>query len=168
MIEIREYRKSDSIEEITRLLNRAYAELAAMGLRYVATWQTPDITAETIADGDCLLALDGERIVGTVTLYGRDDDEVCPYYNRPGLVLFGKFAVDPDRRGEGIGRMLYQAVENLARSKGATEIACDTAEQATHLVGLYERWGFKVVGSVDWSETNYVSVILAKALSVEP
>jgi GNAT superfamily N-acetyltransferase len=164
MIEIRPYCPGDSVEELTILLNRANAELADMGLRYVATWQTPDMTAEMLPWGTCLLATDGERLVGTVTLFPTEPDGHCPFYAQPGVFHFGKFAVDPDRRGEGIGRKLFEAAENLAREQGATTLACDTAEQAKHLIRLYESWGFKVVDLQDWTSTNYISVILDKHL----
>jgi ribosomal protein S18 acetylase RimI-like enzyme len=164
MIQIRLIRETDSIEEITRLLNRAYAELAAMGLRYVAAWQTADMTAKTVSSDICLLAVDEDKIVGTVMLYDPYDDQECPFYGQPEVRHFGKFAVDPDRRGEGIGAMLYQTAERLARESGAKTIACDTAEQAAHLISLYEKWGFQIIDRVDWSETNYISVVLAKSL----
>lgn len=152
------------MEAITLLLNRAYASLADQGLRYVASWQTPEMTAELIAEGDCLIAKDGDDIVGTVLLYGKEDDSGCAYYRKPGVVYFGKFAVEPTRKGEGIGKRLFEAIEALARGKGAKELACDTAEPATHLVDMYRRWGFEIVERQDWSITNYVSVVMAKRL----
>ncbi|TPW03380.1 MAG: hypothetical protein FD129_3057, partial [bacterium] len=39
---LRPFGANDSISELTGLLHRAYARLAAMGLKFVATWQTDD------------------------------------------------------------------------------------------------------------------------------
>lgn len=161
---IREYRDEDSIEAITVLLNRGYAGLAERGLRYVASWQTPEMTLERIRMGTCFLALDGSKIVGTVMLYPTAEDAGCELYMQPGVFHFGKFAVDPDRRGEGIGRMLFDTIEATARDQGAEILACDTAEPATDLIAMYERWGFKIVGKQDYTLTNYISVVLAKPL----
>jgi len=162
---IREYRDGDSVEEITSLLNRGYAALAERGLRYVASWQTPDMTLERIRMGTCFLALDGSRIVGTVMLYPTAEDSECQLYTQPGVFHFGKFAVDPNRQREGIGRMLFLAAEDEARKQGATTFACDTAEPATDLIAMYRRWGFEIVGKQDYSLTNYISVVLAKSLT---
>jgi ribosomal protein S18 acetylase RimI-like enzyme len=57
-----------------------------------------------------------------------------------------------------------KAAEDHARANGATEIACETAEGATHLISLYERKGFRVIGRADFEDTNYQSVILVKKL----
>ena len=44
------------------------------------------------------------------------------------------------------------------------ELACDTAEGATHLIALYTKQGFQKVGMADWEGTNYKSVIFSKTL----
>ncbi len=54
--------------------------------------------------------------------------------------------------------------EGRAREWGARLIAIDTSEHATDLITLYSKRGYKIVDSVSWPETNYRSVILAKAL----
>jgi predicted N-acetyltransferase YhbS len=163
-IQIRTYREGDSVEEITKLLNRAYKSLADQGLRYVASWQTPDMTAERMPLGTCLLAFDDERLVGTVMLYTPPNDTECAYYRKPGVHYFGKFAVDPDRQGEGIGRQLFDAAEAEARRQGAAELACDTAKPAAHLVAMYESWGMEIVDEADFSLTNYESWVFRKIL----
>ena len=42
-IEIRLIEPSDSIEELTVLINRAYKQLADLGFKYVGTWQGEDL-----------------------------------------------------------------------------------------------------------------------------
>jgi GNAT superfamily N-acetyltransferase len=164
---IRQYRHGDSVEAITTLLNGAYAGLAEQGLRYLASWQTSDMTRERIEVGTCFLAFENDDLLGTVTLYPPDSDSECEHYRKPGVYYFGKFGVDPDRRGEGIGKMLFQAVEERAIELGATHLACDTAIPATHLTALYKSWGFDVIASQNWSMTNYESVIMSKPLTEE-
>jgi hypothetical protein len=44
-------------------------------------------------------------------------------------------------------------------------MALDTSLPAHALIGLYERWGYRVVGRCDWRpDTNYESVVMAKDL----
>ena len=110
------------------------------------------------------MALAGDAIVGTITVYESSGSSSHAYYRRPGLFLFGQFGVHPDFQGLGIAKRLYQTVEEFARSQGCSEIALDTAETAHQLIATYERWGFRIVDTADWDSTNYVSVIMAKHL----
>jgi GNAT superfamily N-acetyltransferase len=152
-------------EALTRLLHRAYASLAEKGFRYTATYQSPEITKNRCESGTCIVAeIDGE-IVGTVTFYNPAQTEHSEWYDRPEVASFGQFAVEPTMQGHGIGRLLLDEVERLAVESGAGELACDTAEGAKHLIALYEKRGYRIVGTVDWGETNYLSVILSKEIT---
>ncbi len=163
MPEIRPDRAGDSIEGITDVLNRAYKPLGDMGLRYVATWQTPDITLERVSRGTAFVAVEDGRFVGTISLYPPSLDAGCDLYCAEWH--FGQFGVDPELQCKGIGKALYEATENEARNKGAITLALDTAKPAAHLIALYKRWGFEVVGEADWRpHTNYLSVLMAKTL----
>jgi GNAT superfamily N-acetyltransferase len=73
-----------------------------------------------------------------------------------------QFAVHPEHQGSGIGRMLLQRAERWAKDSGFMELAMDTAEQATHLVELYTRLGYRHVGWVQWPGKVYRSVVLSK------
>lgn len=159
----RAWGSNDDVAQLTALLHRAYKELADMGLRYTATWQTAAITEERIQGGRCTVAVLNGRFVGTVTFYRESDG--CEWYERPDVASFGQFGVDPDFRGQGIGRTLLDIVEAQARESGAEELALDTAEGATHLISLYLKRGFRFVQHVQWHETNYRSVILSKRLT---
>ena len=46
-----------------------------------------------------------------------------------------------------------------------TELALDTSENATHLIALYEKWGYTQVATHDWRPgVNYLSVVMSKRL----
>ncbi|MAE72356.1 MAG: hypothetical protein CME06_18040 [Gemmatimonadetes bacterium] len=53
---IRRLDPGDDLGELTRLLHRAYADLARQGLRYVATHQDLETTRNRVAEGDCFVA----------------------------------------------------------------------------------------------------------------
>ena len=59
---------------------------------------------------------------------------------------------------------MMRKAEERARASGAMELAVDTAGPADHLLAMYKRWGYAPVEHVQWSHTNYVSVILTKPL----
>jgi GNAT superfamily N-acetyltransferase len=160
---IRPYEAGDSLEEITELLHRAYADLGRRGLNFVATDQDVATTKDRIDSGTCFVAQLDSRLVGTVTVYQPEPDEHCELYRRPGVWHFGQFGVEPSLQGRGVGRSLLEAVERHALANGATEIALDTAEPAADLIALYERWGYRTVGHVQWHGRHYRSVLMSKA-----
>jgi len=156
---------SDSLEALTELVHRAYAELAAMGLRYWATHQDVQDTARRAADGECVVAVSGPALVGTLTLMPPDRADGADWYARPEVASFGQFAVEPDRQRAGIGSMLLDWAEVRAAHLGASELALDTAESAHHLIAMYQRRGYRFIDHVDWRpHVNYRSVILSKTL----
>ena len=162
MITVRPWDASDDLSELTKLLHRAYAPLAAANMRYVATHQTDKTTLHRIGKGTCFVAEEDGVILGTVCYYRTGKGH--PHYEQPHVAQFSQFAVEPDAQGRGIGKLLLERVAQSARDDGATELALDTSEHAEHLIALYKKWGYRVVGEADWDATNYKSVILSKAL----
>lgn len=163
-IEIRECRLPDDLLPMTELLHRAYAELAARGLRYVATHQTPDITEQRIRAGYCFVAEGNGELVGTITVRKPSSSSPVAAYRNPETFVFGQYGVDPTMRGKGIGRGLHEQVIQFAAAKGARAMALDTAAPALHLIELYSKWGYIEVGRHSWEDTNYESVIMRKTL----
>jgi len=47
---------------------------------------------------------------------------------------------------------------------GASEIALDTAEPATHLQDWYISRGYRPIEFAQWAHTNYRSIIMSKPL----
>ena len=164
MLFIRPLLKSDSIDALTLLLNRAYSELGAVGLNYTAVNQSPEVTAQRINGGECFVAEWNGDLVGTVLFKPTDSTSECSYFTKPGVATLRQFGVDPDFRGEGIGLRLIQTCEQWARSHRFQELALDTARAATHLISLYTRLGYAPVGEVQWPGKVYESVVLSKIL----
>lgn len=146
------------------LLHRAYAELAAMGLNFVATQQDDDTTLGRIKDAECFLADLNGRIVGTVLFRPPGTCRGSEWYDRPDVAVFGQFGVEPAEQGRGVGAALLDHVEKRARECNARELALDTAESAQHLLDFYGKRGFRIVGNVKWEPVNYRSVIMSKTL----
>ncbi len=169
MVEIRPLQPTDSFEEITALLHRAYAPLAARGMAYVATHQGADVTANRCSRGRTWVGLDGGKIVATITLESAPASVKATaggeHYDQPGVAKFQQFAVDPPLQGTGLGARLMDLVEAEAKAAGAKELALDTSVHAEGLITMYERRGYRFVGNIDWRPTtNYLSVVLSKGL----
>lgn len=164
---IRPLNDSDSIPELTLLVRRAYKILGDMGFNYTGTYQDDDTTRSRIRDGECYVMLGAEQIVGTIVLYPANSlswiaDE--SWYAKPGVSLFGQFAVEPELRGSGLGSRLLEFIEERAYEIGATELALDTSEGATHLIHFYEKRGYRFIEYVQHSGKTYRSVTLSKTL----
>lgn len=161
---IRELSSIDSLEELTDLLNRAYRTLAEMKLKYTATYQDVAITKKRIANGVCFVALHDERLVGTITYNPVGSSRGSAWLESDGVAHVQQLGVDPEYRGRGIGGRLMQTIEERAANDGALELALDTAVPARQLIDWYERRGYRYIEKVNWTMTNYESVVMSKRL----
>ncbi len=161
---LRKLMPSDSAEELTALLHRAYKALAHTGFRFLATHQDAATTRKRAESGECYVGLLDGAVVATLTFYNAACTGGCEWYDGADVASFGQFAVEPALQGSGIGSRLLAIAEERANETGAAELALDTAEDAEHLVAWYGRKGYRLVGRADWDETNYESVIMSKRL----
>lgn len=181
---IRRITPADAINEITRLLHRAYRPQVEMGLAPLAGRQGDDITADRAAHSECWLATiprepnakvpgTGEptpalwgpaRIVGVILFEEVEQATFPPFFLKPHVAHFAQFGVDPDVQGLGIGRLLLDKVEARARENGAVELACSMAEPDRKLFDFYARRGFRLIEHWQWPYTNYRSCIISKPL----
>jgi GNAT superfamily N-acetyltransferase len=137
-----------------------------MGLNYVAATQDASVTrARVAAASACWIAYRAHDLVGTVCYYagGHGADGPARYTNAD-VAHFGQFAVIPRLQGTGVGSALLDVVERKALADRKSEIACDTAELATELIGFYQKRGFRIVERHRWPHARYVSVVLSKSL----
>jgi GNAT superfamily N-acetyltransferase len=162
---VRTLSPSDSLEELTALLHRGYARLAAMGFNYTAVDQSVETTRRRATRGTCLVAERAGRIVGTLSMHRGAPDEETDLYRDPRVAILGQLAVEPDLQGKGIGAALMGEAERRARAEGAVAALGDTSEGATHLIAWYEAMGWRVVGHVRWPGKTYRSVLLRKELT---
>ncbi|WP_432114721.1 GNAT family N-acetyltransferase [Streptomyces sp. S1] len=159
---------SDSVEDLTRLLHRAYAAHAASSLRFFASYQSVDDTRHRLGEGECWVAWNkGGEMVGTVTVAAPFSAPAgYPVHQSAGS--FWQLAVDPSGRGRGLGRRMVKLAESRARARGLPRMVIDTSADAGELVSWYRRHGYVPVGMWRWSVTNYDSVVLGKALGTTP
>ncbi|HEY3250267.1 MAG TPA: GNAT family N-acetyltransferase [Ignavibacteria bacterium] len=157
-------RETDSIKELTELLHSSYKRLADMGLRFVATHQDEKYTKDYMKKGECYILTSENRILGTIFYYTKMWEDAPEIYKRDDVVLFGKFAVEPEYQNLGLGSMLMDFIENYARSNGMKEIVLDTSEKAYHLIEYYNKRGYEYIHYWQWPDVNYKSVVMSKKL----
>ena len=84
-----------------------------------------------------LLGFEGDRPVGLVNAFlGVSTFKAMPLLN------IHDIAVEPDRRGAGIGRHLLDAAEAHARERGCCKLTLEVLEGNHTAVGLYRAVGF--------------------------
>ncbi len=123
-------------------LARYFAELTEVFDRPFAPTVPSAVEAARYAPphGACVVArLDG-RVVGTAALTPlepREDED-------PGLAVgeVKRMWVDPDVRGQGVGRALLQSLEDRARALGMVLLRLDTNGALTPALTLYQRAGY--------------------------
>ncbi len=125
-MEIREYKISDQ-KKVINLWQRC-------GL--VVAWNDPqkDIDRKLAVDADLfLVGLDKGTVIGTA---------MGGYDGHRGWVNY--LAVSPERRREGIGRALMEAVEKRIISKGCPKINIQVRETNKDVLTFYNSLGYKV------------------------
>lgn len=173
-IEVRSLAVRDMVSALTSLLHRAYAPLAAAGVNVTAATQTDETTRQRALEGQCMVATLGGRIVGTITvstpldsLSGVRSVQV-PLYRETDTGHFHQFAVDPDLRGQGVGRALLQEAERWARGRGYRAMGVDAPTPATELIEFFRHQGYQQVGELQWPGKSYTSAVLRKVLDRSP
>jgi len=171
-ITIRRLLPSDSMEELTTLLHRAYKAQMEMGLQPLAGRQDVATTRKRTSNGECYLAIQSAaggtgspKIVGTILFHEVEDAKGPPWFQRKDVDSFSQFAVDPDLQGKGVGGLLLDMVERRAGECGANELGLSMAEPDAGLMKYYLRRGYRFIEHWQWPYTNYRSAILSKALA---
>ena len=104
-------------------------------------------------------------------LVAENDDELTGY----SVMWFaadegelGDIAVVPERRGEGIGRMLLRESIAVAASRGTRSLYLEVRESNEVARRLYEKVGFSVVGVRKQYYTEPVEDAIVMKLDVQP
>ena len=108
-IEFRLLQSSDSIADLTALLHAAYAQLQLLGFNYTAVDQSEQKTRGRIAGGECYVAIDAGRIIGTILF--RRHSRGCAWYEQRNVAAVHQFGVMPTAQRGGIGSKLIQLCE---------------------------------------------------------
>lgn len=161
--------RRDSFENLTRLIHASYRQLGDLGFNYAAVDQELGVTRSRVETASaCWVARKDGALVGTICYYGSPRYRTEPEWYWQGHVChFGQFGVDPLLQRVGIGSLLLEQAETRAVADGKLEFACDTADGASHLVGLYLRRGFRAVSWHKWPHNNYKSLVLSKRVGIQ-
>lgn len=152
--------RDDELDAISGLLLRSYAEYRPGPDASPARRAAFDEYFTNIGDvrsrlpfSTLMVAEREGSILGAVTFYPPSSSDPEDGELPPGWAGIRLLAVDPDARGQGIARLIMDAVLGRARSLGATALGLHTTELMTVARGMYERMGFTRVPDRDFYPT---------------
>ena len=119
---------------IARVLRESFAEYesAYTAEGFSATTPTPEKVKGRLGEGPIWVAVQGAKIVGTVSVVSRGE----------ALYVRG-MAVHGSARGQGVGRLLLREVENFARAQQHSYLILSTTPFLIRAIRLYEQAGFQ-------------------------
>ncbi|XKK39951.1 GNAT family N-acetyltransferase [Nocardiopsis sp. ARC36] len=107
--------------------------------------------------GEVLVAVEGERVVGTVLLVPwSESSEIA---RGPEEAEVRAFAVAPDAQGRGVGRALVRAVIASASERGVARVVLSTQPPMLAAQSLYRAHGFVRTPERDWTPVPGVDLL---------
>lgn len=124
----------DEATVIASMLYQAFVEFEPLytPAAFAATTPTPDQIRKRWSEGPVWVVIEGSQLVGTVSAVLKAE----------GLYV-RSMAVLPSHRGQGIGHVLLQALEQFANTQHIQRMFLSTTPFLTGAIGLYERFGFQ-------------------------
>jgi predicted GNAT family N-acyltransferase len=124
-VDVREVRTDDELAAALELRERVFCEEQGVSFEADRDGRDPEATH--------IVAVDGGRVIGT-----------CRLLFRGGVARLGRLAVEPDRRGDGVGAAILREADRMARAAGADAISLHAQ---TYAKELYLRDGYQVRGT---------------------
>jgi predicted GNAT family N-acyltransferase len=123
-VDVREVRTDDELAAALELRERVFCEEQGVSLGADRDGRDPEATH--------IVAVDDGRVIGT-----------CRLLFRGGVARLGRLAVEPDRRGDGVGAAILREADRMSRAAGADAISLHAQ---TYAKELYLRDGYEVRG----------------------
>jgi len=128
--------RADEAEAIVALMRGAFAQYDGILVpRSGAMDETIATVTARLRDETCLVALAGRIPIA------------CVFYKPLGeAIYFGRLAVLPERRGQGLARRLIAAVEVAAAAAGAATVTLGVRIALPENVALFTALGYREIG----------------------
>jgi predicted N-acetyltransferase YhbS len=163
-IAIRRIQTSDSLDELTTLLHRAFGPLGRRGIHCSCVDQDVQTTRNRLMRGDAFVAEVEGKVVGTITMESANGSSPLAWYRNVNVASIHQFGVDPAHQGTGVGSRLLARGAAWARARGCTSVALDTPDSAVNLHAYYMSHGFRRVAVVQQVDKDYRSVVFDNPL----
>lgn len=132
--------------------------------------KTADMDASSLEehiglDGECYVALDGEKLVGVtaVRIVERNNR-----YSKGPVAAQILSAIHPDYQGQGISSSFHERVIAFAKKFKLTQIEGRVASKNTKIQKALLKWGFRYVDFVTYSNIDHYTIVMLKWLDDTP
>lgn len=136
------------ISAIHELLVECGSEMARAGFHNWNPPATPQRLQHDIAEREVYVALDGEKVVATVTASTEPTvayDSSAQWHDRHARALYvNRLAVKPALQGNGLGRLLSDLMEQRARESGCAAVRLDALAANKRLLEFYARSDYEM------------------------
>lgn len=175
----------NDVSSTTSLIRKSFQYWVDNDVPVSPAKQTEEQTRKHLLDGGFVLENKDGEIVGTFTLeessvevandifrvsYSNPQDLVEYSQIESGIeidekgkfLVFKKLAIDPELGRKGLGQKLYGVAEKYARDSGYKGMMLETVIEAKWLYDWYVGLGFEVVGSHQYSGSQFETLLLVK------
>jgi len=123
------------------------------------------IKARIGEDGKCFVAMDGDRLIGTIAVRFIKKNAWYAKGKVPDAMLA---SVIPEYQGKGVNSRLLKTLIEYLKAEGYEMMELDTAESNTHVIEINKHFGFKLVGYKANPGGDHYSVIMVKWFGKNP
>lgn len=137
---------AEDFQPIMQLFQAAIAHMLKNG---IDQWDELYPAAADIAAGEMYICMQGGEMASVFVLNRQADEQYadCDWQlDEQGSMVVHRLCVHPCCQGRGIGGGTVQALEQLARQKGARSIRLDAFSQNPAALRLYQRAGYSKTG----------------------
>ncbi|MDE6349410.1 MAG: GNAT family N-acetyltransferase [Treponemataceae bacterium] len=103
---------------------------------------------------------EGRRKIAAVYVLNRECDEAYKtgkwQYGGDDYIVLHRFCVNPEFQHKGIGRNICAHILAQAKADGIKAVRLDVFTQNPYSRRLYEKLGFKTIGSADWRKGKFL------------
>ncbi len=138
--------KPDTIDYniIHDVLYRAHESTREQGLIFHTSTKSGIELKEYLQqrEGACLIAQDGDRVVGTLSYYVKKVNSWYCHGNLLDIVLIGTI---PEYKGKGIHSMLYEKAIEYAKNNKLDGLIFGTAANNIKMIEIQKKHGFQII-----------------------
>jgi GNAT superfamily N-acetyltransferase len=115
--------------------------------------------------GECFVALDDKRIVGTISLRRPDRHASVEWFRHPEAAILHGMIVDSEHEALGCQEALLEVAQHWARVNEYTELIADVPADPPHAINFLRAEGFLIAGSVRSPDGSGNNAILQRAIA---
>lgn len=150
---------TDDLDAIEQLAQQAVKEMVSQGIdQWDELYPVREDFEQDIQSGQMSLGILGGEIAVIYTI----NRECEPEYegaewespDKPYCILH-RLCVNPIFQNQGIARQTMEYIEREAAAKGEQAIRLDVFSQNPHALNLYQKCGFKKVGTARWRKGEF-------------